>query len=421
MTPKRRVIYCLSLLFLLMFAPSVAHAHVGSKDVFQTVTAGPYTLYVTIRPPDVVPGIAAVEVRCSAATVSSISIAPLPVTGEASLHPPAFDAMQASAPDPQFFTGAVWIMGSGAWQVRLRLEGAAGTQVASVPVLAVPRTVLKMQPGMGALLAALGLLLFAGMAAIVAASVREARLRPGAEPTPAMRRKGLAGLAVSVIVLAGLVLLANQWWRVEAAEYARNVYVPSVTTASLAGNQLDLAVAPWRVNPRSGPVPRVDTWLPDHGHLMHLYALRQPEMDAAFHLHPVLVNGKFLTVLPTMPPGRYSLYGDVVHSNGFPETLLATVDIPAGMAGAPLDAEDAFALPPPLSAGSLSTAYQLPDGYTLTWDRPTTLTANTAYTFHFHLLDPAGQPATHMQPYTRHGRSRRLRQNGWHHLRPHPS
>ncbi len=35
----------------------------------------------------------------------------------------------------------------------------------------------------------------------------------------------------------------------------------------------------------------------------------------------------------------------------------------------------------------------------MVWDNPATLTANTAYNFHFHLLAPNGQPAPDMQPY----------------------
>ena len=35
----------------------------------------------------------------------------------------------------------------------------------------------------------------------------------------------------------------------------------------------------------------------------------------------------------------------------------------------------------------------------MVWDQPSTLNASTAYTFKFRLLDPAGKPATDMQPY----------------------
>ena len=69
------------------------------------------------------------------------------------------------------------------------------------------------------------------------------------------------------------------------------------------------------------------------------------------------------------------------------------------MSGTALDSEDASAFPAPLSNGDLGVTYKLPDGYSLVWDRPATLTAATPYTFHFRLLDPQGHPATGMQPY----------------------
>ncbi len=56
----------------------------AAKDVFETVSAGPYKLYVTVRMPTVIPGVAAIEVRSSVAAVSGIHITPLPITGEAS-------------------------------------------------------------------------------------------------------------------------------------------------------------------------------------------------------------------------------------------------------------------------------------------------------------------------------------------------
>ena len=38
---------------------------------------------------------------------------------------------------------------------------------------------------------------------------------------------------------------------------------------------------------------------------------------------------------------------------------------------------------------NLGAAYKLPDEYTMVWDRPAELSANTAYAFHFRLLDAA--------------------------------
>ncbi len=391
----------LLLFMLLLFAPAAAHAHVGSKDVFQTVNAGPYTFYVTIRPPNVIPGVATVEVRSTGAPFTSLSITPLPVTGEAAKHPPASDPMTASADDPAFYTGAVWIMAPGTWQVRLQVQGPAGAQTASVPVLAVPIATLRMQRGMGFGLAVLGLLLIIGMAGIVGASFRESGLRPGAGPTPSLRRRGLVAMGVSLIVLLAAAFEGNHWWNVEAAAYAGNIYTPSPTTATLSGNRLDLHITLPTPKVKLRPGTAVaDSYLPDHGHLMHLYAIRQPEMDAAFHLHPTQVGVEdFRTILPAMPAGTYKLYGDVVHANGMPETLLASVTIPAGMPGTALDQEDASATPAPLDRGPLGPAYKLPDGYTMHWDRPARLDAGTAYTFHFHLLDPQGRPATAIEPY----------------------
>jgi hypothetical protein len=172
----------------------------------------------------------------------------------------------------------------------------------------------------------------------------------------------------------------------------------------LAGNVLDLGVLtfhPESNRPEKGRRGRSNNdFLLDHGHLMHLYAIRLPEMDAVFHLHPDLVSaGDFRISLPAMPPGEYTLYGDVVHANGFPETLVSKVTVPANMPGGTPGPDDASAYPQPLSAGQLGNSYKLPDGYVMVWDRPSALTANTGYSFRFHLLNADGKPAADMQPY----------------------
>jgi hypothetical protein len=388
------------LLTLLIAVP--AYAHVGSKDVFETVSAGPYKLFVTVRMPSVIPGIATIEVRtASGSQVDGINITPMPLTGEASKHPPTPDAMKRSTTDPNFFTGSLWLMAGGSWQVRFEVSGDAGAAVASVPVAAMPLAVLKMQRPLGFLLAFLGLVLALGFAGIVGAAVRESRLVPGVPPPPNRRRRALYATAGAFVFIAVAIGFGNHWWNVEAADYASGIYQPLAMHPVLSGNTLDIVI--------DDDVPAenskhkmlaLDDLLLDHGKIMHLYAIRQPEMDAAFHLHPAAVSESGLrATLPAMPPGTYKLYADIVFRSGFPETLTSTITIPLGASSAPLAADDASALPPPLSQGELGDSYKLPDGYTMVWDRPAQLTANTATIFRFRLLDASGKPADDAQLY----------------------
>jgi hypothetical protein len=394
-----RLRFTFLLLLCILTIATPARAHVGSKDVFETAVAGPYKLYVTIRMPTVIPGVATVEVRSSGSNVSSIHITPLPITGEASKHPPTSDPMTRSTADPAFFTGNIWMMASGAWEVRFEIAGESGVQTTSVPVPAVALSTLKMQRGLGITLGILGLFLVVSMAGIVAAAVRDARLEPGAVPSPDRRRRAAMVTVGSLVFMSFLVWGGAKWWDVEAATYSLDVYRPLEVDPVLSGNVLDLNVRAYEGGKDRGSRSNKD-FLPDHGHLMHLYAIRQPEMDAVFHLHPELVGaGNFRISLPAMPAGDYTLYGDVVHASGFPETLVSKISVPANTPGDALGPDDAAAFPQPLRSGQLGNSYKLPDGSVMVWDRPPTLTANTAYAFRFRLLDASGNPAADMQPY----------------------
>jgi hypothetical protein len=399
-SPLSRLVRHLLLSILCLFAaPHLAHAHVGSKDVFEQINAGPYKLFVTIRMPTVIPGVASVEVRSGGATVRNIHITPLPITGEASKHPPTSDPMTSSTTDPAFFTGNIWMMASGSWQVRFEIAGDAGDQITSIPVAAVAISTLKMQHGLGLTLGILALFLIVSMAGIVAAAVRDARLEPGVAPSPSRRRRAVLATVGSLAFMALLIWGGATWWNVEAAAYSLNVYHPMSVEPTLTGNLLDLKVVAYDGGRERSSRSNKD-FLPDHGHLMHLYAIREPEMDEVFHLHPELTApGDFQIALPIMPAGNYKLYGDIVHANGFPETLVSTITVPLNMPGGPLGPDDAKGSPTPLSRGELGNSYKLPDGYVMVWDRPSTISANTAYAFRFHLLNVNGKPATDVQPY----------------------
>src|SRR5207249_12107337 len=109
------------------------YGHVGSPDVFYKGNAGPYPLLITIRPPQVVPGVAAIEIRSEAPKVRRIHIVPLRLGYKAPQFAPVPDLAQPSHEDPQFYTGALWLMTSGSWQVRIDVDGERGPGRLSVP------------------------------------------------------------------------------------------------------------------------------------------------------------------------------------------------------------------------------------------------------------------------------------------------
>ncbi len=398
-------------LLLVLVGGATAHAHVGSPDVYAEGQAGPYRLSIVIRPPLVIPGVADVEVRAETAGVDRVTITPVPLTGEASKHPPVADVMQRPTPDAQFYSGHLWIMATGSWQIRIAASGSQGRGLLSIPLPATATATRKMQPGLGLLLAALGVLLVVGMIGIVGAAAREAKLPPG-EPLPTGgRRRGYIAMSATCAVLVAAVFLGNMWWKAEAADYSENIYKPLDMTAALEqGNVLDLKLHdPGWVRQR-----RLDDFILDHNHLMHLYMIRWPAMDVVLHLHPEpTATGEFQLPMPSVPAGTYHLYADVVHAMGFPETIVGTVTLPA-IAGRPLAGDDAEGNAAAVGSGVEDAAqstkrnpeentpeqrFRLSDGYTMVWRQPPALIPKAPVDFRFSLLDPQGKPAGDMALY----------------------
>ena len=161
---------------MLVFAALPVSAHVGSPDVFYEGKAGPYPLFVTIRVPQVIPGVAEIQVRSESHDARAISVVPMRLAGPGSNLPPTPDLAVQSKDDPQFFTASLWLMESGALQVRVLVDGAQGQGEVSVPVPSNAQRTLPMQKPLAALLFALMLLLAVGAVFIVGGIVREGNL-----------------------------------------------------------------------------------------------------------------------------------------------------------------------------------------------------------------------------------------------------
>jgi hypothetical protein len=383
-------------LLLLLLALPLA-AHVGSPDIFFQGAAGPYKLLVTIRPPEVVPGVAEIEIRSASPDVRQIHILPLRLTTQPQFAPLP-DLARPSKEDPQFFTGSLWLMATGSWQVRIHADGSLGSGTLSVPVPALPRRVLGVERLLGTILVPLMLALAFGLVSIAGAAVREAPLEPGIAPDSARIGQARKAMAVAAVIVAGALGFGWWWWNSEDGIYRNYIFKPLSLSASVVeGSRLTLRLEnPGWLNRRT------DDLLPDHGHLMHLYVIRVPDMDLVWHLHPELnPNDVFVQQLPTMPAGRYALFGDIVHANGLSETAITQLTL-QHIEGRPLTGDDAGVAAPVARAHGLRSeeVSQLDAAYRMIWDRgKAPLRARQPYLFRFRIEDAQGRPAPDMELY----------------------
>jgi hypothetical protein len=362
---------CVKPLLLAALLCSVAAAHVGSPDVFFQGKAGPYPLLVAIRPPDVIPGVARIEVRVLSPDAQEVDLTPTPMTGIAATHPPVADIAQRSAADPQFFQGSLWLMSVGSWEVHIRVKGADGTGELPVPV---PAVALKMRPmGKGVSYFLFGMMVFltVGLVAIVGAAVDS-------------HRKG--AMAIASVVLVFALWRGSVWWGDDAATYSRRLYKPLGISALLnTPDHMELRIT----DPGWLQLRKLDDLVPDHGHLMHLFLVEWPAMDRVFHMHPdQTAPGYFATSLPTVPRGTYRIYGDIVHESGFAETAVGEVTLP-DVAGKPVSGDDA-------AGPSLPSA-----GFDMVWvhDRTKPIIATRLNLFSFEIVGPDGRPVNDLEPY----------------------
>ncbi len=411
-----RILTILGALFLLA---TPAAAHVGSPDVFLEGNAGPYRLFVTVRVPQVIPGIAQIDIRSESPGIREISVAPMQLTGPGSQYPPTPDTAQQSKDDPQFFTGSLWLMEFGSLQVRIDADGDRGKGELAVPVPAVAQGVLPMQKPLGIALFLLMLLLALALISIAAAAVREGNVEPGAAPPqPNLRRARIAAAIAGIAVIA-VLWIGRSWWNSNASRYASNVYrPPEIQGVIEPDGRLILSQGAVKVaqgNPRR-PAEKVDfdQIIPDHGHLMHFFLIRMPAMDSFWHLHPQrMPDGTFVEDLPAIPSGHYQMFADVVLNNGFPMTLTGQIDLPDLPSRAP-SGDDSGTLANPLPSADAPDTASTPDapdtpdpntallagGGRMIWERDAgAIHANVPFLFRFRVEDEQGQPASDIQPY----------------------
>ncbi len=368
----------------------------GHQPVFYEGRVGPYQARVSVRPPGVIPGLSEIAVRVLEGEVTQVSALPIK-WNMGKEGAPAPDVARPVRGEEGLYATELWFMEGGAHGIEVILDGAAGEGRVLVPVNSVATRVLGLPGFLGWPLAVLGLMLVALLVSIAGAAVRESVLAPGDMPSRG-RRWAARGASVGVAALVtGLLWGGWNWWQAEAGMYRNNrLYRPrpielSVTTEA-GRNALRLIVD----EPHPGRMPPL---VPDHGRLMHLFLMREPDLAAMAHLHPVRVNRKtFEVTLPPLPVGIYSAYAQITHETGFTETLTNRVEIsadkPASDRLAAVDPEDAWVA----REASRSGDVELGDGWRMARVGGGDVLVGSPLSLRFVVRDAAGLPAK-LEPY----------------------
>jgi len=378
-------------------------AHIGNPTTIYEGLAGPTPVRVSVRVPNVVPGLAEISVRVLSNGVTRVTA--LPIHGRAGLKAsPPPDICEPVDGETNLFHAQLWLMDRGAYSVYVAVESEQGSGNVIVPINSLATTRLPMPKYLGVLLGLVGLFLFALAVTAVGSALRESVLAPGVSPSTRRVWAGRAGVAGAALVLALSLYGGWYWWQKVDRDYRNNRMhkpIPVLAETRAERNQRWLRLTVLATN-ASRPSP--SSWssiVPDHGKLMHLFLVRQPGMDAFAHLHPIRrAPALFESALPPLPAGQYSVYADVTHENGLSQTLTATValadDATANLA-TPSDADDSwFVGLPDRKEGN--HACVLGDGFTMHWDKPTTLAAATEVSLRYRVLDANGAPAE-IEPY----------------------
>src|SRR5262245_17181803 len=296
------------------------------------------------------------------------------------------------------FSAGLWMMVAGPWQVRITVDGDRGRGQAAVPVDALASRTLQMDRRRALVLTPFALFIVFGFIAIVGASTGQAQTDPRQSLSPGRRRRARIARGLATVFVAIVLVLGNWWWNVEASNYADNVYKPLQMDTSLdLSGELSVTLR----DPGWLGFRVLDDLAPDHGHVMHLFMVRTPNLDRLVHLHPTQTRaGSFNRRLPGPDAGQYRLFGDIVHATGLAETAVADLTVPS-LDKTPLEEDDSEGTA--ASGGTFEpqrTIALLADGAHMVWQRDATpLVARRPYQLVFRVEDASGTPITDLEMY----------------------
>ena len=360
MTLVRRIGVLLALVCVWL----TASAHLGNTLVVQEGTAGPYGLRVLVRPPAVIPGLVDVVIRSTTPNAVPTSITLQPALWRyGTKGAPAAEAATPVPGEPGTFQTQVWIMSSGSYALHVGARGPSGSGTFIVPYTSVATATLGMPNWLGWVLAVLGGFLVFGLSSVVGAAARESTLPAGTTPERPRYRRARFAAALGALIACTLMFGGWTWWNAVERDYRNSLDRPLQVATTVSGGDarrltMRITDSTWRV---AKPGERIRNsfstpLMPDHGKMMHMFLVAVGARGSVAHLHPVRTDDRtFTTPVHGLAAGQYWMFADVVHESGYTRTFVDTVDVPAGVAAANPDGDDAVAPEPPTVTVSPAT------------------------------------------------------------------
>jgi hypothetical protein len=209
-------------------------------------------------------------------------------------------------------------------------------------------------------------------------------------------------MALTAAALVAILFLGNMWWNAAASGRADlMMYKPPPIEASLQNTNtlvLKMGFSSWHDRRKDMLVDKI---IPDHGHLMHLFLIGQPNLDRFYHFHPQQTAGDtFAEQLPAVAAGNYAVFADIVRGSGFPDTMTTRVTLP-DVPGNPPSGDDSEATTAQLSdAKGPATILTFPHHSRWEWVlEGQGIHARQPMVLRFRIFDKDGKPASDLEPY----------------------
>jgi hypothetical protein len=140
---------------------------------------------------------------------------------------------------------------------------------------------------------------------------------------------------------------------------------------------------------------------PDHGKMMHLFLVSEPGMAHFAHLHPSQPDSLlFVTEVPTLPAGKYRLFGDITTENGLSLTVTNVLTLPEAKGSIAASDSDDVVTSTPAAATRLGpgATLALDGGYAIEWNGDSVLASGRSIDLGFTVRDARGAVAS-LEPY----------------------